>query len=523
MLAIAVEEEDSSESARGFEGAKRRPGKRLKMGDEELADVVSYVKTRRSRSLTFGEKLDVLLLQAELRHEVEKKDKNGRAKRVSEVTRLVAKYLHRKSNLVGEIWADYLRGKEIHLAKPGGNYNMKDTRVPRARSVVSLVQKFVRERRLSRTRTVARDVMDFLEECGFISVDRTKPQSLESAQRSVARFLCTNGYERAKKKGMMCYHLKEENIVKRDFYVNYMTIANNDPSRRIVYMDENYLHKNYCRHDDSLFDPNDEQDLEVKAQHKGKRFCFIAAIIEEDTHAAAPINGAADQDPNVHKAGLLHDTLDIFEGGKKQTEDYHGMFDTTYFIGWMQKLLDSLDRRGIKNAIIVMDNAKYHKTLPGNTPKGNWKKQDLIDYCVSNGIKVEAKELKSLIWDKVKRNVADNVKPVVVTMAQEKGHEVIYSPPHHSDLLPVELVWSVIKGEVGRQYSTTTTSQDVLVRLKRSFQELKSETISACIKKANKHIKELMENLLEVESVEDIEAEEAESDETSNDGSDPEF
>ena len=40
----------------------------------------------------------------------------------------------------------------------------------------------------------------------------------------------------------MCYHLKEDNIVKHDFYVDYMTIANIDPSCHILYMD--YRNKN---------------------------------------------------------------------------------------------------------------------------------------------------------------------------------------------------------------------------------------------------------------------------------------
>ena len=61
-----------------------------------------------------------------------------------------------------------------------------------------------------------------------------------------------------------------------------MTDANRDNSMRNVYMDESYIHKNYHKYDDSLFDPNDEQDLERIAQHKGKHYCFIAAIIDDD-------------------------------------------------------------------------------------------------------------------------------------------------------------------------------------------------------------------------------------------------
>ena len=43
-------------------------------------------------------------------------------------------------------------------------------------------------------------------------------------------------------------------------------------------------------------------------------------------------------------------------------------------------------------------------------------------------MEVEAKEPKSLVWDKVKKYVADHAKPVVVTMNHYKGQGVIYFP-----------------------------------------------------------------------------------------------
>ena len=47
----------------------------------------------------------------------------------------------------------------------------------------------------------------------------------------------------------------------------------------MVYMDESYIHKNYHRHDDSLFDPNDEQDLERIAQHKRKHYFLLQPLL----------------------------------------------------------------------------------------------------------------------------------------------------------------------------------------------------------------------------------------------------
>ena len=44
----------------------------------------------------------------------------------------------------------------------------------------------------------------------------------------------------------------------------------------------------------------------------------------------------------------MHNTLDIFKGKKKQTKEYHGMFNHAYFVGWMRKLLDAKRNRATR-------------------------------------------------------------------------------------------------------------------------------------------------------------------------------
>jgi len=73
------------------------------------------------------------------------------------------------------------------------------------------------------------------------------------------------GYKRGKKKGIICYRLKSENVRKRDIYAAIIIEVNDSRVRRVVYIDESYIHKNYCCHDDSLYDLNNQQDLETKA------------------------------------------------------------------------------------------------------------------------------------------------------------------------------------------------------------------------------------------------------------------
>ncbi|ETV79617.1 hypothetical protein H257_06877 [Aphanomyces astaci] len=109
-------------------------------------------------------------------------------------------------------------------------------------------------------------------------------------------------------------------------------------------------------------------------------------------------------------------TYEAFEGGRKQTKDYHGMFDLKYFVAWFQRLLDEADSLGKFNAIIVLDNAKYHKGLPDNTPKVSWTKRKMAEACEAYGIEIDVKEFRSTLWAKLKTPIAANIVPVNVQL-----------------------------------------------------------------------------------------------------------
>jgi len=346
--------------------------------------------------------------------------------------------------------------------------------------------------------------MALLEERGFMAVDRSSTGSLQSALRSVQRFLQRKGFERGKKKGAMNYHLREEYKRKRDEYVYRMVIDKPTQSRRKVYMDESYIH-HHKRHNDSLYDPNDEQDLQVQGKNKGQRYCFITAILDAD-----PTVPEEKRDES-QKAQLMHATLDIFKGGK-QTKDYHGMFNHDYFLNWMRRLLDDLKERQIENAIIVMDNARYHKKKPPSTPQRSSKKAILQAACEEYCIPYQARESKTMLWNKVSHHIDAHIRPVICQMAEREGHEVIFSPPHHSDLQPIELVWAIVKGEVGRQYTTSTTFAMVRQRLEAAFSRVSSHTVQGCINKANKHLHDLWQHITKLDDMDEEEDDDDDSD-----------
>lgn len=91
----------------------------------------------------------------------------------------------------------------------------------------------------------------------------------------------------------------------------------------------------------------------------------------------------------LEQAALMPETLDIFEGGRKQTKDYQGMFDSVYFIVWMKKLLDELNARGLLNAIVVMNNTIYQKSLPDGTAGIGWRKADISQAAADSGLYID--------------------------------------------------------------------------------------------------------------------------------------
>lgn len=118
-------------------------------------------------------------------------------------------------------------------------------------------------------------------------------------------------------------------------------------------------------------------------------------------------------------------------------------------------------------SVIILDNASYHKSKFGCSKSvGAMRKCEVLhklqEYKVTVNVKITSSEAKT-----VQREFINRLK-----LANDAGHEVLFTPPHYSDLQPIELLWAHIKRGVGRQYSSATTLSDVKVRLDAEFELL---------------------------------------------------
>ncbi|OQS05908.1 hypothetical protein THRCLA_20497 [Thraustotheca clavata] len=207
--------------------------------------------------------------------------------------------LGRSVAVVREVWRQYNATNTIITAAPPSNRKSHESRVPDTKLVLALIQNFLREKRSTRLRVVAKDVMLLLQESGQIEVgisnDRDSAACLSFVQKCLVRKNFQRGHQ-------------------LDKYVKEMIVAINfTPPRQILYIDESFIHHHYTRAKDSIFDPTDTLAIDLKPKHKGRRLCFIAGIMSDDPESA-------------HILGLH-----TFADGIKQTTDYHGMFNNSYF------------------------------------------------------------------------------------------------------------------------------------------------------------------------------------------------
>ena len=101
-----------------------------------------------------------------------------------------------------------------------------------------------------------------------------------------------------------------------------------------------------------------------------------------------------------------------------------------------------------------MDNAKYHKVKTFGAPKVHklTRKTQVLEWLQHYGVAHDPTATVSDLKEQLRTYINNFIPMEVERLANELGYQVLFTPAYHSDLQPIELVWAVIKGSIGRQY-----------------------------------------------------------------------
>lgn len=390
-----------------------------------------------------------------------------RPKPASNAQQRVAQLLGVSTKTVSSTMKTWHENQKIRERNAPANRNKKKTRIPRTVAVRVKIRTFVREERMHHRMVVARDVLSFLVKEQILPASSTQSET-KASLRAVQRYLQQNGFSRGNAKGSQSVTESKKLRDARTRYLQALTDNElSDTRRRLVDLDESYIHHHHQKKI-GIFDPTDLQYIQPRKKHKGQRYCFIAAIRERNPNAAADSTVESDQ------AGLVPNSFWFFCPNKSaQKGDYHKAFNGQNFVKWFrEQLLPNLS----EPSLIRLDNAKYHCTMPASTPKvTNVLKADLVKSCEEKKIPMGKKDTVATLTLKLREWIAANVKKEIIEAAEEKGHLVLFTPPYHSDLQPIELVWAQVKGAIAMQYSDGTTFKDVGTRLEEQFAKLANE------------------------------------------------
>ena len=195
-----------------------------------------------------------------------------------------------------------------------------------------------------------------------------------------------------------------------------------DAGYTIVYTDETYIHSS---HSVTKAWQSESTGLNQPLS-KGDRIIVVHAGTSKGF-----INGAQ----------LVYDA-------NSSTGDYHKEMNFEYFMKWLQtQLIPNLPEK----SALVLDNAAYHNVQEDKCPTQSSRKDAMRDWLQRHQIPFTMDMLRPELLELCKLH-----KPRVPVFQIDKllkshGHTAIRLPPYHAELNAIELIWSNLKGFVGRR------------------------------------------------------------------------
>ena len=182
----------------------------------------------------------------------------------------------------------------------------------------------------------------------------------------------------------------------------------------------------------------------------------------------------------VDKSGFLNDCTMLFKSHSTDGRDYHTEMNSTIFEKWVK---DQLIPAAPENSCVVYDNAPYHsRRIPETVaPTSATRKPEMKKWLQERNIPFSNDALKPELYEIIKRN-KEEPKYVVDEMIKESGHEVLRLPPYHCDLNPIEMVWGIIKNDIGRK-NTNFKIEEMKQLTKQAIADVPPETFHKTSKK----------------------------------------
>ncbi|RHY47467.1 hypothetical protein DYB38_007657 [Aphanomyces astaci] len=253
----------------------------------------------------------------------------------------------------------------------------------------------------------------------------------------------------AYQKGQTRFYLAESthNVAFRTTYLRKKLANRSDAGAPLL--PEVYLDESFCNLNHSLGNTwVDETKKRLTKSGKGPRMCIVGAGIVRTASRGLVVGEWVDgslvmwqsqQRPKRKQKGQV-DSVD-------DGDDYHGNFNSDMFERWFGGVCRTLQALH-GPCVIHMDGAKYHKRVLNPPPTSKDPKATLMAWLAARAVSYDAKITKAELLDLCRQH-RETPSYATQVLATECGHTLLFTPPYHPKLQPIEVVWGVVKNRIG--------------------------------------------------------------------------
>ncbi|OQR85346.1 hypothetical protein ACHHYP_11920 [Achlya hypogyna] len=252
------------------------------------------------------------------------------------------------------------------------------------------------------------------------------------------------------------------NVAFRGRYLQSKVInrdANENPQFPEVYLDESYVNQNHVCSRSWL-------DIGRKRHAKATDFVIIGA-------------GVLQTSGDKTFGAWVEESLHYWQSQLKTKENYHGNFNSELFEMWFHNLCRTL-AVNFGTCIIHLDGARNRKRVLNPGPANKWLKVDIQSWLKVRGVPFHAWDLKANLLKKAKA-AKEPPQYAFVKIASAYSHRVVYTPPYHPELQPIEIIWANVKNRIGA--NPAKNMEDLESKLKASLEVVSSNTWEGALRK----------------------------------------
>ena len=139
-----------------------------------------------------------------------------------------------------------------------------------------------------------------------------------------------------------------------------------------------------------------------------------------------------------------HGSILYFKTLNPDRRDPHTCFTTKSFGNYFRhNLIPSITDQ---SSLIIMDRALYHtKVTDSQLNMKKARKEELLEYLMGKGIFLDLAKSSTQQLRAMAIKVGPNLRSYIENEAQQAGHKILFTPPYHPELNPIEMAWSMVK------------------------------------------------------------------------------